>query len=359
MKSRPAHGGTPPRKGWIDFSSNLHPLPAPPELVRVVQESISDAGKYPEADAGDIRRLISEKHGISAGQIAVGPGSSTLLYHIVSVLKPVRTYVPVPCFSEYKHVAAMAGSSVTECPVEKVCGSFSGIGDPPSMPEGSMVIMSDPCNPTGIQSSLAAVEKWADKVRDINGILMIDEAYADFRAGGPHDGILRLVNTHPVIVLRSPLKFYTLPGLRAGVAFLPNICADRIVDFVPPWPLAAPSLSALRFVMDIDGEQVAARRDTALSWGSNLRGAIQSVRNLMVHPSDVHFGLVSIQMGNYDAYRLADDLSQDGLWIRTPAGMPGLSSRDFRISPRCPEDNERLIEALKKRMAVAPGDDRV
>ena len=75
----------------------------------------------------------------------------------------------------------------------------------------------------------------------------------------------------------------------------------------------------------------------------HLWTALQEISSLRIYPSDANFFLV--RCANSTA--LFQHLLQDGLLVRDVSGYPGLENC-LRISIGRPEENEKLLESLKK-----------
>lgn len=345
MIQKPPHGANPPQDSFIDFSSNLHPSPPPEIIVNAALSGIARSARYPDASAEPIRAAYSERLDMPSGQILVGPGSSSLLYQILFVFKPATVLIPTPCFSEYEYAAKRAGARVVECPADSAV--------PSQLPPHTVVLLSNPCNPTGRLLPPDVLRLWMQTVRNSDGFLIVDEAYADFREDGPDRFSRETFDSFPLIVLRSPLKFFSLPGLRAGLVLLPAKLAERVEADLPPWPLSTPALSALMAVLSLDEQELRDRRRRVRNWADTFHKALLTVPDISIHPSDVHFFLIRLPASGPDGPTLSAGLARDGMWIRTHAGMPGLTPHDIRVSTRLPEENGKLIIALKKIYAGA------
>lgn len=348
MIQKPPHGADPPRPGLIDFSSNLHPSPAPEPILNAARAGVDDAAHYPDLNADSVRACFSERLDLPQEQILFGPGSSHLLYLILSILKPRTVLIPTPCFSEYPYAAQRAGGKILEYPGAMELDRFGEISSPPKIPPHTCVILSNPCNPTGKIIPAEIIQKWMTALRDAEGHLIVDEAYTDFRETGAEKYDSKIFDTWPLIVLRSSLKFFTLPGLRSGMAILPAELAERAAADIPPWPLSTPAIAATLATLDLNPGEIHDRRRQVRGWADTFQKAVRTVPGLSIVPSDIHFFMIRLPEAGPDGISLARQLAQEGLWIRTHAGMPGLTAHDIRVSTRFPEENGKFISALKK-----------
>lgn len=352
MSEKPPHGGMAP-PSFIDFSSNLHPEPAPAAVLDAAREGVDAAARYPHAEAFDIRTDLGRHFDLPVENVVAGAGSSTLLYAILFSLRPRVVLMPTPCFSEYPYLAQRMGAVVQAHPVEESEDHFGCIGDPPKLERGTCSVLSNPGNPTGRRLSAETVRFWREAARRAQGCLIVDEAYADFMDGGPDIYSAVDFSDPSFIVLRSPFKFQTLPGLRAGLAFMQKDLASRIHADLAPWPLSTPAGFALRAVLNLDDAVIRERRRRIRNWAESFRRAMRDVPGMRIRPSDVHFFPARLPDDGPDGRALAAALAAERLQIRTSDGMPGLTPFDIRVSTRYPEENGKLISALKRVYRVA------
>ena len=82
------------------------------------------------------------------------------------------------------------------------------------------------CNPNAPTGSLIRVEELASLAAELKGVLLIDEAYADFAEWN----CVSLIKDFPnVIILRTLSKGYSLAGLRFGYAIADKGLIDGLV----------------------------------------------------------------------------------------------------------------------------------
>lgn len=353
---KPFHGGNPPAETLIDFSSNLHPSPPPQNLLDAAMAGVLGSTQYPESTAESLRKAFSDRLNLSEEQILVGPGSSSLLYHILSVLKPKIVLIPTPCFSEYPYAARVMGAKILEHPVDMSIEHFGDIARPPKLEPGTCVLLSNPCNPTGKTVAREILERWIREVNAAEGWMIVDEAYLDFCETEPLDLAGAFSSSKCLIILRSPLKFFTLPGLRSGLALISSdVLARRLESTIHPWPVSTPAIQATEAIFKLDPIEIHNRRRRIRNWAETFQKEMRTVPDISVYPTDVHYFLVRLSAKGPNGVELSAELASHNIWIRTSAGMPGLTDRDIRLSTRLPEENGRLIQTLKSILKTGVG----
>jgi len=188
----------------------------------------------------------------------------------------------------------------------------------------SVVLLPSPNNPTGTALPPEAVGALCKAAGD--GVVVIDEAYGEFRRSGTPSA-LELLDEYPnLVVSRTMSKAFALAGARLGyLAAAPEICdAIRVVRL--PYHLSAvtqaTALAALRHAPELLGrvDDLRAERDATVTW---LRE-----RGLAVAESDANFVLFgtfadrhAVWRGLLDRGVLIREVGPDG-WLRVSVGTP-------------------------------------
>ena len=326
----------------LDFSASINPLGPPDCLRAVLARNIDCLVHYPDPDCTELVEAIARRYAIHSERIVAGNGSTELLYAAVQACQPRRAVVPIPSYADYTTAAQMAG-----VPVEHVVLSpdndwtldFSSLTW--KLTAGDLVILGQPNNPTGQLFdrdeflALAAVQPEVT--------FLVDEAFAEFVAGyrSPADDM-----PENVVVLRSMTKFFAIPGLRLGwAAARPNL-AERLRHRVLPWSVGTLAQAAGVAVL---ADMEYAHRTVELLTQQRQR-LVEGLSSLPVeiYPSAANYLLVRLTREDLDAATLADRLIRRGIAIRTFDSGEPLQARCFRVAVRTSEENERLLEALRR-----------
>ncbi|MFJ9387934.1 histidinol-phosphate transaminase [Nocardioides sp. NPDC101246] len=188
-----------------------------------------------------------------------------------------------------------------------------------------VVLLPSPNNPTGTALPLEAVTVLCEAVGD-GGIVVVDEAYGEFRRTGVPSALELLSEHRNLVVTRTMSKAFAGAGLRLGyLAADPAICdAIRVVRL--PYHLSAvtqaAASAALRHAPELLGYVASLRRerDSLVTW---LRG-----EGLEVADSDANFVLFgryadrhAVWQGLLDRGVLIRETGPDG-WLRVSVGTP-------------------------------------
>jgi histidinol-phosphate aminotransferase len=201
---------------------NTNECPWPPSaavkaaLTQVVED---DLRLYPDPVANELRQCAAEAFGVTADQIMAGNGSDdclTVIYR--AFLQPgERVACPWPTYGLYETLAEIQGAELVA--VDYLI-SDKDWALPANLARVSskMVIIANPNNPSGTLVPVAQLRRLADQ---LDGVLVIDEAYVDFSiADGLEASMIPFLEKHPnVIVLRTFSKSFSLAGARLGLLF--------------------------------------------------------------------------------------------------------------------------------------------
>src|SRR5699024_7505846 len=103
----------------------------------------------------------------------------------------------------------------------------------------SIVVLTSPNNPTGTALDLEVVDAAAAALAPTRGLLVVDEAYAEFRRDGVPSA-LTLLPAHPnLVVTRTMSKAFALAGARLGYLVADPAIVDTVRVVRLPYHLSA------------------------------------------------------------------------------------------------------------------------
>jgi cobalamin biosynthetic protein CobC len=101
-----------------------------------------------------------------------------------------------------------------------------------------IVILINPNNPTGYLASLAQVTALQQRLEELTGVLIIDEAFMD---ATPEHSALNTILADNLVILRSVGKFFGLAGIRLGFLFAQSRWRNACQLLLGPWSVNGPA----------------------------------------------------------------------------------------------------------------------
>jgi len=214
---------------WIKLNTNENPYPPSPKVREAILAELGTDGAslrtYPSASSQKLREAAAELYGFDPSWIIMANGSDEVLNNLIRACAGEGEEIAYvhPSYSYYATLAEIQGARVVTF---GLTDEFRITGFPERY-EGKLFFLTTPNSPLGFAFPIPYVEELA---RRCSGLLVVDEAYADFADGNA----LELVKKHDnVVVTRTLSKSYALAGMRLGLAIArPEIIAalDKIRD---------------------------------------------------------------------------------------------------------------------------------
>jgi histidinol-phosphate aminotransferase len=169
---------------------------------------------------------------------------------------------------------------------------------------------------------------------------LVDEAFI----GLAGQSVVPLVSEYEnLIVTRTLSKAHSLAGFRVGYAILPERLADDLNSHNDAYPLARVSQAAALATLRHE-DKIRERAAMLRSWTRELANALEAL-GVRVFPTETYFFLADF--APRDATELARQLVRYGILIK-PLDDPGLGRGYMRVTTALPDDNARVIEALRE-----------
>jgi histidinol-phosphate aminotransferase len=200
-----------------------------------------------------------------------------------------------------------------------------------------LTFITTPNNPTGGSVSITEIKLLADAVAKVNGLLIVDEAYAEFSS---EQSAITLIDNNPhVVVIRTMSKAFAFAGARVGYLVSDSAVKDAMMLVRLPYHLSALTQAAASVAIDF--------KDELLGYVSELIRARESLivqlhaLGLATLPSSANFILFT--GFSADAPKLWSELLGKGVLIRD-VGLPGY----LRVTVGNEAENTLFISALKE-----------
>lgn len=309
-------------------------------------ESPYDNGvnRYPDPHQRQLKAAIAAVKGVDERHIFVGNGSDEaidLAFRIFCRPGQDNAVAIAPSYGMYAVAAATNDVELREVqlgedfclPVEALLAAADG--------NTRLLWICSPNNPTGNAFATAELEALAGR---FDGMVVVDEAYADFSDKG---SLLCVLHRHPnLIVLQTLSKAWGMAGLRLGLAFAAEEVAALFARVKYPYNVNAPTQ---REVIRRLAEGVGAHIGEIKAQREMLAGELAACACIeKVYPTDANFFLVRTPHPD----GLYDFLVARGIIVRNRSHIRGCEGC-LRITVGTPAENQRLLEALHAFAALA------
>jgi histidinol-phosphate aminotransferase len=217
-------GEQPKAKDVVKLNTNENPYPPSPKCAEVLAGfDLDRLRRYPDPEFAALREEIARQNGTTTDRVFVGNGSDEVLALAARAFVEDDEEIGSldPSYSLYKTLAAIRDVKWTGLPREQaVRGAKSAACDP----RLSLFLWTNPNAPTGEYAEPKTIAAFA---RKFPGVVIVDEAYADF-ARGNCMSLATAPRNRNVVVMRTFSKSYSLAGLRVGYCVGPADLIDAL-----------------------------------------------------------------------------------------------------------------------------------
>ena len=312
----------------VFLDANENPYPSP-------------YNRYPDPLQWRVKEKLAEVKGVTPNQIFLGNGSDEPIDLIIRAFcEPHQDSIMItePTYGMYK-----VSAEVNAVNVQQVLLTPDFDLDLQSIPNTfdattKVMFLCSPNNPTG---NLLSRNKIIEVLKRFYGLVVIDEAYIDFTKS---NSLIRELKKYPnLVVLQTFSKAWGLAGLRLGMCFASEEIIAILNKIKYPYNVNIRTqelvLDALEnaYRKDIWVDEILKEKDVLVK-------ELESVAVVeRLFPSDANFLLARVK----DAQSVYQYLMDRGIIVRDRSKV-NLCYNCLRITVGTPEENKKLIEALKQ-----------
>jgi histidinol-phosphate aminotransferase len=332
----------PPYRAETKINQNENPWDMPDEIKQEVYGRLRHRAwsRYPDfVPASLIERLSAHAGWRPEGTLA-GNGSNELIQAtlMVTVGKGTRVVIPEPTFTLYRQIVTVLGGEVLSVPLtESFQFDAAAIQDRIGGGRADVLILCSPNNPTGCR---IADDELIRLAKEFSGIVVVDEAYHEFSGRTVVPLLAELPN---LIVLRTFSKALAMAGLRVGYLLTSPALAREVHKATLPYNLNFFSATAAEVACE-RYELLIPRIEKIVSERERLVRALSSIEGIEPVPSTANFMIAKTRI---PPRSLFDQMLAHDILIRDVSKYPMLGQY-FRVSVGLPEENDRLVSALKE-----------
>jgi histidinol-phosphate aminotransferase len=332
----------------LNTNENSYPLPAvvTDAVAAAVVAELGTLNRYPDRDAVGLRRDLAGYlgHGLGPERVWAANGSNEVQQQLLQAFGgPGRVAMGfTPSYSMHPLLATATGTGwVGGTRGEDFSLDAADAAAQVRRHRPDLVFLCSPNNPTGTALDPGVLDA---VLRVAPGLVVVDEAYAEFARPGAGSALALLAGHPRLVVTRTMSKAFGFAGGRVGyLAAAPEV-VDALQLVRLPYHLSALTQAAARAAV--------AHADTLLAVIAAIvrqRDRIVTVlreRGLPVADSDANFVLFG---GLGDQHRVWRALCEQGVLVRD-VGLPGW----LRVTAGTADETGAFLDALAQVLKERP-----
>ncbi len=316
----------------VRLNTNENPYPPSPALASAITAAVGEVAgtlnRYPDRDAVALRTGLASYlgHGLTASHVWAANGSNEIIQQLLQAFGgPGRTAMGFePSYSMHPLISLSTGTRWVSGAREADFGL-----DPEqaaaviAAERPDVVFLTSPNNPTGTALPLPVIRRVCAAAP---GIVVVDEAYAEFARDGSPSALALLPEFRRLAVTRTMSKAFALAGARVGYLAADPALIQALLLVRLPYHLSSVTQAVARAALAHRAEPLATvsvlrdGRDALVAW---LRQ-----RGRAVADSDANFVLFGqfadrrqVWQGLLDQGVLIRETGPAG-WLRVTVGLP-------------------------------------
>ena len=340
--------GAPQVPAHASLNTNENPYSPSPALQKAIADSAAqvaaDLNRYPDRDATVLRTkladYINEQSGtkFSADNVWAANGSNEIIQSIFLAFAQGPVLGFTPSYSMHPLIAKVTGSQWIDGKrnIDFSLNAAEAVSEIQKH-KPTLTFITTPNNPTGGAVSIETIQMLADAAKSVGGLLVVDEAYAEFSQ--EISAVTLISNSPHVVVIRTMSKAFAFAGARVGYLVSDVSVKDAMMIVRLPYHLSALTQAAAQVAIDHRAELLGGV-STLIKARAHVVQALHDM-GLTTIPSSANFVLFT--GFKQDAPQLWASMLEKGVLIRD-VGLSGY----LRVTIGNEAENNLFISALKE-----------
>ena len=251
--------GAPQVPAQASLNTNENPYSPSPALQKAITDAVAkvavELNRYPDRDANVLRTkladYINELSGtkISADNVWAANGSNEIIQSIFLAFAQGPVLGFTPSYSMHPLIAKVTGAQWID---GKRNADFS-LNISSAIVEiekhkPTLTFITTPNNPTGGAITIDEIQLLADACKAVGGLLVVDEAYAEFSQ--EKSAVTLIANNPHVLVIRTMSKAFAFAGARVGYLVSDVAVKDAMMIVRLPYHLSALTQASAQVAID-------------------------------------------------------------------------------------------------------------
>jgi histidinol-phosphate aminotransferase len=335
-------GEQPREVAIVKLNTNENPYPPSPRVFEALQAALTGdrLRKYPDPVGMHFRQTAGRVLGVDPDCILIGNGSDDVLTILTRAFVPEggRIASLTPSYLLYHTLASLQGARFMTLSFTadwKLPSPWPIRPSPWPIRHADLMFLANPNSPSGTMVSLSEIDIL---LANIDGPLIVDEAYADFAEDNALDLLKR--GAKDIVITRSFSKSYSLAGIRFGFAVGDPALVRQLYKVKDSYNCDALSLVAAAAAIE-DQEYFHAIRARILVTRSRMEKALADL-GFIVCPSQANF--VWCQRSDRPVKLIYEELKNRNILVRY-MNYEGYGD-GLRITVGTDEEIDRLLAEL-------------
>ena len=333
----------------VRLNTNEAPEPPPESFVDSLRAALVGVAwhRYPDRGATALRARIAEVEGdavpggLTAPQVFAANGSNEVLQTLCLAYggagRTVATFEPT--YALHGHIARITGTAVAEGERrDDFTLDLDTVDRLLRDRRPTITFLCSPNNPTGRVEDEDTVRSVLGMVEDIDGLLVVDEAYGQF---APWSALSLVSDDRPVVVTRTYSKTWSAAALRLGYLVGPTWVVEELEKVVLPYHLD--ELTQLAGVLALDHVREMHERVAHLVEERGRVARVLEELPVQQWPSGGNF--ILFRPLTHDGDDVWQALLDRSVLVRNCSSWPRLAGC-LRVTLGTPEENDEFLAAL-------------
>ncbi len=333
-------GEQPADSQTIKLNTNENPYPPSERVMEAICAITAEQlRRYPNPSGRAFREAAGRVHGVDPEWMLTFNGGDEFLSVVIRAVVREGEGVAYlePSYSLYPVLVEVHGAKPVRLAYE-MQGTTWQLPRGVEKTDAKLLLIVNPNAPSG---HLESVERIEEIAAGFGGVVVIDEAYVDF---SPVTALEVMRRHNNVLLLRTMSKGYSLAGLRFGYALGHPELLRQIEKVRDSYPVDAISIAAATAAIE-DQNYARGTWEKVKAERGRLMGELKRM-GFEMPESQSNFVLATVPGGNGRA--VYEGLKARGVLIRW-WDLPRIADK-VRITVGSPEQNDRLLSELKKRV---------
>jgi len=340
--------GAPQVPAEATLNTNENPYAPSPALAKAIAERVQQVAlnlnRYPDRDATSLRHALASfvnklsDTSFGSDQVWAANGSNEIIQSLFMAFGDRPALGFTPSYSMHPLIAKVIGVNWNDggrradfsLDLAKARADISAI-------KPALTFITSPNNPTGTTVTLEEISELADAAAKINGLLIVDEAYAEF---SNQPSAVTLIGKFPnLVVIRTMSKAFAFAGARLGYLIADPDVVSAMFLVRLPYHLSSLTQAAAEVALEFEKELLGTV--SSLIESRKIVASELEKMGLQVIPSQANFLLFT--GFSQEPSQLWRQLLDRGVLIRD-VGLLG----HLRMTIGNEAENQKFIAALQE-----------